>query len=174
MRREPATPRSILVVDDDPVVRAALHDLFEEEGFAVQSAADGRKAIELAKRAPPDLVVLDITLPVLNGYEVASALRDVHGPQLPIRAISADGSVTEARLPGADLRQLDVLPDEHLGPARLVQPDRLDHDVSPLAQVFLEELRPVAAILSESRVSSESRPREQARPVASRGEHYRR
>ena len=40
--------------------------------------------------------------------------------------------------------------------------------------VFLEELRPVAAILSETRVSSESRPREQARPVASRGEHYRR
>ncbi len=92
----------ILVVDDDPRVREAIRWALEDEGFAVQTAGDGREALVEAAQHPPALVVLDLTLPVLRGDEVARTLRTEHGPSLPILVITADGEAhTKAEQAGA-------------------------------------------------------------------------
>lgn len=82
---------TVLVVDDDPQVRQVIKWAFEDEGYAVRAAADGREALERAAEHVPDLVVLDIEMPVLDGYEAARELRKRHGAGLPIVAITADG-----------------------------------------------------------------------------------
>ena len=94
--------RPILVVEDDALVRRSVCAALEDEGLLVVAAADGQAALRVAALQPPALVVLDITLPILNGYLVADALRETHGSDLPILVMSADGRVREkARRVGA-------------------------------------------------------------------------
>ena len=92
----------ILVVDDDPRIRQMIRDVLEEEGFAVAAAGDGPQAIRRAADQPPALVILDMTLPQMDGHEVAAALRAAHGRALPILTITADGGAADkARRVGA-------------------------------------------------------------------------
>lgn len=65
----------ILVVDDEPAIQELVRFALEREGFDVIVAADGWEGLELAKKRHPDLVVLDLMLPGLNGFEVCRALR---------------------------------------------------------------------------------------------------
>src|SRR5882762_7626191 len=65
----------VLVVEDDPVIRANVLELLTEEGFEVVSARDGVDGVALAKAREPDLVVCDISLPKLDGYGVLQAIR---------------------------------------------------------------------------------------------------
>jgi len=65
----------VLVVEDDPVIRANVLELLIEEGFEVVSARDGADGVALAKARVPDLVVCDISLPKLDGYGVLQAIR---------------------------------------------------------------------------------------------------
>ena len=81
----------VLVVDDDANVREAIRWALEDEGFEVETAADGLQAIQRGVARRPDLVLLDLTLPLLDGYRVASDLRAAHGNGLPILAMTADG-----------------------------------------------------------------------------------
>lgn len=66
----------VLVVEDDENLRITLADNLEDEGYRVESVDGGRAALEVAGRSPPDLVVLDIMLPDLDGYAVCRALRE--------------------------------------------------------------------------------------------------
>jgi two-component system, OmpR family, response regulator len=92
----------VLVVDDDPKVREVAVWALEDEGFAVEEAANRRQAAERARQRPPALVVLDMSLPPHDGDTVAADLRAVCGPQLPILVITADGKASEkARRVGA-------------------------------------------------------------------------
>lgn len=92
----------VLVVDDNAQVRKMLRWALEEEGLAVQTAADGRAAIESIARQRPALVLLDIGLPLVDGDGVARAIRLHHGMTIPIVAITADGRAAEkARRMGA-------------------------------------------------------------------------
>jgi CheY-like chemotaxis protein len=84
----------ILIVDDDPVMRQALREAFEDEGMAVETASDGREALRKVADRWPALVVLDVTLPVLDGYQVADRLRASDRP-VPILAITGDGQARE-------------------------------------------------------------------------------
>ena len=68
------TPR-ILIVDDDPDMLELLRLALTDTGFAVSTAADGKEALRKALRAPPDLVVLDLLLPGMNGFSVCEQLR---------------------------------------------------------------------------------------------------
>ena len=70
-------PAHVLVVDDSPLMRRMVCDLLESEsGFTVVGEAeDGRKAIQQAKKLQPDLVILDLAMPSMNGLETASALK---------------------------------------------------------------------------------------------------
>ena len=69
-----ATP-FILIIEDDATMLRGLKDNFESQGFAVRTACDGKAGLEAALGGPCDLVVLDIMLPKLNGYEVCRLLR---------------------------------------------------------------------------------------------------
>lgn len=65
---------TVLVVDDDPAIRKMLNEVLTLEGIPVETAADGREALELLARSGPRTVLLDITMPVMDGREVMQAL----------------------------------------------------------------------------------------------------
>jgi two-component system, OmpR family, response regulator ResD len=67
--------RSVLVVEDDPTVSEVVTRYLEREGFAVTTTADGNEAVRLAESRMPDLVVLDLMLPGIDGHEVFRRLR---------------------------------------------------------------------------------------------------
>ena len=75
LRETRMTNRHVLVVDDSPTGRQAAMNLLEKRGYQVTAAVDGVDALEKIAAAPPLLVVLDIVLPKLNGYEVLRQLR---------------------------------------------------------------------------------------------------
>jgi len=68
-------PKTILVVDDKPNIRAMVSDYLTEENFRVVSAEDGQQALFVARREKPDLVLLDIMMPRMGGYEFLRAFR---------------------------------------------------------------------------------------------------
>ncbi|GAC1325324.1 MAG: hypothetical protein NVSMB2_23860 [Chloroflexota bacterium] len=92
----------VLVVEDDVILRETLQWALEDEGLQVMLAVDGLDALERAAIATPDLVVLDMGLPGLDGYGVAAGLRAQHGEHISILVVTADGGAREkARRVGA-------------------------------------------------------------------------
>ena len=83
--KQPAvSPRRILVIDDGDSVRDVIRIFLEHAGFQVcGEAADGVQAIEMAKKLKPDLIVLDLAMPRMNGAEAASILTQTM-PSVPI------------------------------------------------------------------------------------------
>jgi len=90
-RRRSATGR-VLVVDDDPDILDALSEILEVEGYEVQRARNGREALQRLEQAPPDLVLLDLMMPVMDGWEFARSLNPDARP--PIIVLSADRNVS--------------------------------------------------------------------------------
>lgn len=87
----------ILVVDDDPVSRAMLTQLLEQDGHRVETAADGRRAIEMLHADPFDVVLLDVVMPELDGFEVLSRMkRDEEMKHIPVLMITALDDVESA------------------------------------------------------------------------------
>ena len=83
-------PATVLVVDDDPVILKLLEVNFEMEGFQVVRAADGAEGLERAREVRPDIVILDVMMPRMTGYEVAKALREDDGTaHIPIIFVTA-------------------------------------------------------------------------------------
>ena len=68
-------PESILIVEDEPALRDTLSYNLKKDGFAVEAVGDGRAALESARRLKPDLIVLDLMLPEIDGFEVCRILR---------------------------------------------------------------------------------------------------
>ena len=94
------TPTRVLVVEDDPTVAEVVTRYLEREGFAVESVGDGNEALASADAQVPDLVVLDIMLPGLDGLEVCRRLRS-RAP-IPVVMLTARGS-EEDRVLGLEL-----------------------------------------------------------------------
>jgi DNA-binding response OmpR family regulator len=69
------TVRRILVVDDEPMVREVLVGYLKRDGYAVDEASNGQEALDLASSTKPDLIVLDVMLPELDGFAVLTSLR---------------------------------------------------------------------------------------------------
>ena len=69
----------ILIVEDDEAIAQGLRDNFQFEGYETQWASDGETAIRLAREEKPDLIVLDVRLPRMSGYEVCRKLRTAVG-----------------------------------------------------------------------------------------------
>jgi DNA-binding response OmpR family regulator len=81
---------SVLIIEDDAALLRGLKDNFEAQNYRVQLARDGREGISVALANPPDLLVLDLMLPKLNGYEVCGALR-ARRLEMPIIMLTAKG-----------------------------------------------------------------------------------
>jgi DNA-binding response OmpR family regulator len=94
------TKARVLVVDDEPMVREVLTRYFEREGFEVDEAADGRLALERIAGSAPDLVLLDLMLPEVDGYEVFRRLRS--SSSTPVIMLTARGEETD-RIVGLEL-----------------------------------------------------------------------
>ena len=97
---------SVLVVDDDPEIVAMLSTRLAARGYKVTTAGDGHKALEIAKREHPDVMLLDVMMPGKSGWEVARALKQDAATQgIKIVMVTAIGeSVNEITSPlyGAD------------------------------------------------------------------------
>ena len=84
------SPASILIIEDDPVILRALKDNFVGKGFTVHTASDGERGLHIALNEVLDLILLDLMLPKLNGYELCRAVRQ-EGRNLPIIMLTAKG-----------------------------------------------------------------------------------
>ena len=80
----------ILVVDDDPTVSDVVRRYLEQDGYLVRLAADGAEALTAAAALPPDLAVLDLMMPGIDGIEVCRRLRR-QWPDLPVVMLTALG-----------------------------------------------------------------------------------
>nr|HID13388.1 response regulator [Anaerolineae bacterium] len=81
----------ILYVEDNPENRLLVRRILEAEGYFVLEAADGPSGLEVATQARPDLILLDINLPEIDGYDLARRFRDTPAlQQVPILAITAN------------------------------------------------------------------------------------
>src|ERR1700710_903550 len=98
---------AILVVDDDAPIRRMLVRTLSAEGYAVETAADGGEALAAVERSTPDLVVLDVGLPGVDGLAVSRRLR-AKGLSVPVLLLTARDSVPD-RVAGLDAGADDYL-----------------------------------------------------------------
>lgn len=88
--------RSVLVIEDDAAIRETLAEILEFEGYRVAVASNGREGLEKTKRLSPDVILLDLMMPIMNGYEFRTEQRatpEIAG--IPVIMISADGNLAE-------------------------------------------------------------------------------
>jgi DNA-binding response OmpR family regulator len=88
IKGNPGPPRRVLVVEDDPSIALGLRINLQGEGYDVLSAEDGEEALAVARQERPDLVILDVMLPKMNGLQVLQTIRD-EGLLMPIIVLSA-------------------------------------------------------------------------------------
>lgn len=82
--------KTVLLIEDNEQNRYLVTFLLESHGFAVVAASDGLRGVEMARSVEPDLVLLDIQLPIMHGYDVAAALRAIEPlRRVPIVAVTS-------------------------------------------------------------------------------------
>jgi len=91
-----AIAKSILIIEDDPSFSRAINHIVEKEGYDVSTASNGMTGLRMVRENPPDLLILDVMLPGLDGFEICSQLRsDPPTAELPIIMLSAKGQETD-------------------------------------------------------------------------------
>jgi signal transduction histidine kinase/DNA-binding response OmpR family regulator len=93
----PAQAPTILVVDDEPESAATIRDALADEGFRVELAYDGEQALAVLERGRPDLVILDIMMPGLSGFEVLEAMAGGEDGGVPVVVLTARGDEVDER-----------------------------------------------------------------------------
>jgi two-component system response regulator MprA len=135
----------VLVVDDDRAVRESLVRALELEGYTVRAASDGAKALDAIKNEPPDVVVLDVMMPAVDGLTVCRVLR-AEKNKVPILMLTAR-TETSDRVAGLDAGADDYLPkpfalEELLARLRaLLRRSQPDPDENPSELLELDTLR---------------------------------
>lgn len=112
----------ILVVDDEAAIRHLLDDLLGDEGYSVSTASNGRAALAIVKQERPDLILMDVMMPELDGLETLRHLRT--GPEsaaVPVILMSAAAYLT---------------PDSADGMAFISKPFNLDHVLAVVAHML--------------------------------------
>jgi DNA-binding NarL/FixJ family response regulator len=151
----------ILVVDDDAGFRVFAQALLERAGFAVELAADADAALDAVRLAEPHVVLLDVCLPGMSGYEVCHRLRDSLGDALPIIFISGERITGYDRVAGLLLGADDYLakpfdPDELLARLRRLLV-RCSDGAEPESEELIDALTPrereILALLAAGRTS---------------------
>jgi len=85
-------PGKILVVDDDPEVRMATRDFLSSKGYEVVVAEGGREALRLLDASPPDVVLLDVAMPDMDGMETLKRMVATH-PAMPVIMVTANADI---------------------------------------------------------------------------------
>lgn len=147
---EPIEPdqKSILVVDDEPAIRELLRQHLEAEGYQVQEAEDGHAALTQIKQVPPDLVILDVMMPDMNGFDVAAVLKnDPQTMGIPIVILSILGDHERAHRLGDRcltkpinvellLQEVEVLLSQGVSHRRVLVVDENELGVKTLVEVL--------------------------------------
>ena len=99
----------MLVTDDEPITRMLVKLLLEREHFEVLEATNGREAVEIATRERPDLLIIDLNMPEMDGYEaIAGMRRDISLATLPIMVLTSEDG------PGVERRVLELGADDYI------------------------------------------------------------
>ena len=85
----------ILVVDDDTSIRGFVEMALDSEGYAVSTATNGAQALQVTDQLRPDLILLDMRMPVMDGWEFAHAYQSRPGPHAPIVVVTAAADARE-------------------------------------------------------------------------------
>jgi DNA-binding NtrC family response regulator len=112
----------ILIVDDDEAIRTMLADIFREEGYEVQTAIHGRQALDSLRQSTFELLLTDMSMPVMDGWQLASALKE-QGVSVPLIVMTA------AQSAAALAREVDAV-------AYLGKPFDIDTLLSTVEQVI--------------------------------------
>ena len=91
-------PGKVLVVDDEPAIRALIAKIVQRAGFDVDIARDGGEAIEKLRAGGHSVLVIDLMMPVMDGYEVIRTIRDMHLHNVAIIVITAGDTAAIRRL----------------------------------------------------------------------------
>lgn len=98
---ESAVQRPILLVDDDETILASVEFLLMDEGYTVVTATNGHEALAAVESEPPCVILLDMKMPVMDGWAFALAYRERPGPHAPIIVMTA---AHDSRSRGAEIR----------------------------------------------------------------------
>ncbi len=92
-------PKKILVTDDSPTIVAMIKELLGSNGYSVVTASDGQEALEVTKKEAPDLIILDLMLPKVDGYKVCAMLKfDKNYSKIPIIILTARAGESDKEL----------------------------------------------------------------------------
>jgi two-component system nitrate/nitrite response regulator NarL len=152
----------ILIVDDDADCRALVASLFDRVGFETREAKSGREALAAVRADRPAVVILDVQMPDISGYEVCRELRDIFGQDLPIVFLSGTRVESYDRAGGILLGADDYVvkpfdPDELLARVRRLasrsarRPSSVGYDLTKRER---EVLRLLAAGISQDGIAS--------------------
>lgn len=119
--------KTVLIVEDSPVQALALEHLLVQEGLNVLCAPDGRTGIMMAQQHSPDVIVLDIEMPEMNGFEVCRRLREnAQTAAIPVLMLTAHTEVAMV-MRGIDLGAVDYIPKDAFSDAVLLETLRQLH-----------------------------------------------
>jgi CheY-like chemotaxis protein len=123
----PSATRSVLIIEDHDDAREALRALLELEGYRVEAAASGPLGLDLARERSPQVALIDIGLPGVDGYEVARRIRSFTGPRPYLIALTGYGQPEDVK------RAIDAGFDAHL--LKPVDPDALAHVLNAIPRL---------------------------------------
>ncbi|NCC34903.1 MAG: response regulator, partial [Chloroflexia bacterium] len=99
-------PTQILIADDDPSILLLLRETLQDAGYEVRTASDGDELVRMAQEQPPDLMLIDLMMPLMDGFEAIRQLRNdtrtSHLPMIILTARSASSEVVVGFDSGAD------------------------------------------------------------------------
>jgi two-component system, response regulator PdtaR len=139
---ETPAPRTVVIAEDETLIRMDLAEMLVEEGYdVVGQAGDGAKAIELAEELRPDLVILDVKMPVLDGIAAAEAIAGQRiAPVVMLTAFSQRDLVERARDAGAmsylvkPFTQSELVPAIEMAVSRFAEITELEAQVTDLEE----------------------------------------
>jgi DNA-binding NarL/FixJ family response regulator len=130
----------VLVVDDDPIVCDLVETTLAEHGYPTRRAADVREALYLVQRETPDVVVLDVHLPDISGYQLCRRLRDDYGDSIGIILLSGERKESLDRAAGLLLGADDYMVKPFVLDELLARVQRLAKRSRPIARTVVAGL----------------------------------
>src|SRR5881396_2272316 len=130
----------VLVVDDDPIVCELVATTLAEHGYATRSASDVREALYLIERETPDVVILDVRLPDISGYQLCRRLRDDYGDSIGIILLSGERKESLDRVAGMLLGADDYMIKPFVLDELLARVQRLARRARPLPRTVVAGL----------------------------------